>query len=103
MFDNTVTLLIILLSAAGEAAPTRMAQKQIYKENKEEARSYLSSGSQEVEEEEEKPKLVPIIADKLPGRNDKVTVQYMDGTIMRDVKFKSVEEDFNLGKCTLID
>jgi preprotein translocase subunit SecA len=86
-----------------EAAPTRMAQKQIYKENKEEARSYLSSGSQEVEEEEEKPKLVPIIADKLPGRNDKVTVQYMDGTIARDVKFKSVEEDFNLGKCTLID
>jgi hypothetical protein len=27
----------------------------------------------------------------------------MDGTIARDVKFKSVEEDFNLGKCTLID
>jgi len=87
-----------------EAAPRRIAPKQVYKENKEEARSVLSVGRQSPEvEEQEQPKKAPIIADKGPGRNDKVTVQYMDGTIARDVKFKSVEADMVSGKCVLIE
>ena len=87
-----------------EAAPSRIAAKQVYKENKEEARSVLSGGTanQEVEEQE-LPKQAPIIADKGPGRNDKVTVQYMDGTIARDVKFKAIEADMAAGKCVLIE
>ncbi|MCU0450712.1 MAG: preprotein translocase subunit SecA [Bernardetiaceae bacterium] len=44
----------------------------------------------------------PVASAKLPGRNDKVTVQYADGTVKKDVKFKSVEEDLRLNRCVLI-
>lgn len=86
-----------------EAAPQRILPKQQLRENKEEARSFLSASDAEVIEEDEKPKQAPIIANKIPGRNDKVTVQYMNGSISRDVKFKSVEEDLIAGKCVLIE
>ncbi len=37
------------------------------------------------------------------GRNDKVSVQYENGAIKRDIKFKKVEADLTEGKCRLID
>ena len=39
----------------------------------------------------------------LPGRNDRVSVQYEDGTIKKDVKFKTVEEDVAANKCVIIE
>lgn len=36
------------------------------------------------------------------GRNDKVTVKYSDGRIVKDVKYKKVEEDVKNGSATLI-
>lgn len=36
------------------------------------------------------------------GRNDKVTVRYIDGKIVNDVKFKKVEDDIKAGKCEII-
>ncbi len=45
----------------------------------------------------------PIRVQKLPNRNDIVSVQYTDGSIKRDVKFKKVEEDFRNNRCVLID
>ncbi len=45
----------------------------------------------------------PVTAVKIPNRNDKVTVQYGDGTVKKDVKFKSVEQDLRVGKCRIIE
>jgi len=45
----------------------------------------------------------PVKSQKVAGRNEKVNVQYMDGTIMRDVKFKKVEEDIKTNKCVIIE
>jgi preprotein translocase subunit SecA len=47
--------------------------------------------------------VAPRRVEKTFGRNDKVSVQYTDGTKKSDVKFKSVEQDLADGKCVLID
>ena len=39
----------------------------------------------------------------MPSRNDKVNVQYMDGRIMRDVKYKAVEQDVLSHRAVLVD
>jgi preprotein translocase subunit SecA len=44
----------------------------------------------------------PITAAKTPNRNDKVNVQYADGTVKKDVKYKTVEEDLKNNRCVLI-
>ncbi|GAA4348677.1 preprotein translocase subunit SecA [Hymenobacter saemangeumensis] len=48
-------------------------------------------------------KQMPVRAHKIANRNDKVSVQYMDGTVKRDVKYKSVEQDVETGRAVLID
>jgi preprotein translocase subunit SecA len=51
------------------------------------------------------PELVkaqPLKSEKVFGRNDVVSVQYQDGTIMKDVKFKKVENDLAINKCIVI-
>lgn len=45
----------------------------------------------------------PVVADKLPGRNDRVSVQYVDGSVKRDVKFKTVEQDVLSNRCVVIE
>jgi preprotein translocase subunit SecA len=45
----------------------------------------------------------PARAQKVANRNEKVSVQYMDGRILRDVKFKTVEEDLLNNRCVLVD
>ncbi|GAB4047341.1 tetratricopeptide repeat protein [Spirosoma litoris] len=37
-----------------------------------------------------------------PGRNDKVSVRYTDGKVVKDVKYKKVEADVQAGKCVLM-
>jgi hypothetical protein len=37
------------------------------------------------------------------GRNDKVNVRYNDGKIVKDIKFKKVEDDLHKGLCIVID
>jgi len=78
--------------------------KQVYKENKAEATSALTGrpvSTATREAEEVKPK--PIIATKVAGRNDRVSVQYPDGSIKRDVKYKTVEEDILGNRCFIIE
>lgn len=36
------------------------------------------------------------------GRNERVSVRYADGTVKKDVKYKTVEQDVELGKATLM-
>mgnify|MGYP003639285291 CR=1 FL=1 len=47
--------------------------------------------------------VAPRKSDKAYGRNDKVTVQYSNGTTRSDVKYKSVEQDVLDGNCVVID
>jgi preprotein translocase subunit SecA len=50
----------------------------------------------------EKPQAQPVKSNKI-DRNQRITVQYQDGTIKKDVKYKSVEEDIVNGKCVLVE
>ena len=77
--------------------------KQNYSETKEEIRSVLSSLERPETVEAERPKLVPLTSQKIANRNDKVSVQYMDGTVKKDVKFKQVEEDIQNNRCVLLE
>ncbi len=47
--------------------------------------------------------LAPAKSQKVANRNDKVNVQYKDGSIKKDVKFKYVEEDVLSGNAVLVD
>ncbi|MTI21934.1 preprotein translocase subunit SecA [Fulvivirga sp. RKSG066] len=81
----------------------RTHKRQQLKEQKDESRSLLSGGGQPQANRPPAEKTKPIQADNLPGRNDKVTVQYPDGSVKKDVKFKKVEEDVKSNKCVLIE
>jgi preprotein translocase subunit SecA len=48
------------------------------------------------------PKQTPVRHQKI-DRNARVNVQYIDGTVKRDVKYKSVETDLMNGKAMLVD
>jgi preprotein translocase subunit SecA len=47
--------------------------------------------------------VAPRKVDKVFGRNDKVSVQYRDGSTKLDVKYKSVEQDLEQGNCVVIE
>ena len=80
-------------------------------EQKEESRSLLSGGggggegSQQQQQPNRPPqeKVMPVKSEKLAGRNDKVSVQYPDGKVLRDVKYKKVEDDILHNRCIIID
>ncbi|QHL88768.1 preprotein translocase subunit SecA [Nibribacter ruber] len=48
-------------------------------------------------------KQAPIRVEKHAGRNDRVSVQYADGRVMKDVKYKNVENDLLNNRCILIE
>ena len=48
-------------------------------------------------------KIAPRVSERVANRNDKVNVQYMDGSVKKDVKYKNVEEDIRNNRCVLID
>ncbi|MTI32644.1 preprotein translocase subunit SecA [Xanthovirga aplysinae] len=82
-------------------APSRL------RESKEDSGSVLSnngSGSaagQQTQQAAERQ--APVKSEKVAGRNEKVNVQYMDGTIKKGVKFKTVEEDVKNNRCVIIE
>jgi preprotein translocase subunit SecA len=47
-------------------------------------------------------KTAPIQSTKTIGRNDKVTVRYHDGRVVKDVKYKKVEQDILNNRCVII-
>ena len=78
-------------------------KKRRFSESKEEALSSLSTNADIDMDEMPEERQAPVKVDKLPSRNSKVTVQYTDGSIKKDVKFKTVEQDFKNNKCVLIE
>jgi len=73
-------------------------------EQKEESHSLLSSGGQpQALQQPVEEKIMPVKSDKLAGRNDKVAVQYPDGRVLKDIKYKKVEDDIKAGRCIVIE
>lgn len=87
-----------------EARVARERRQQL-KEQKEASRSLLSGSDAPAAAANRPPaeKTMPIKSDKTFGRNDRVTVQYADGSVKKDVKYKTVEEDINNNKCVLVE
>lgn len=75
-------------------------------ERKDESRSLLSGGEGQAQAQPNRPpqeKVMPLKSEKVANRNDKVNVQYTDGRVLRDVKYKKVEEDIRNNRCIIID
>jgi preprotein translocase subunit SecA len=86
----------------GEARQVRQPKQQL-REKKEEAKSALTGAGPEISQQAvQQEKVQPVKSQKVAGRNDRVSVQYMDGSIKKDVKFKTVEEDIMNNKCVII-
>jgi preprotein translocase subunit SecA len=94
-----------------EVKENRRPRRQLprFKENKAEVKSILSGGSSSggdtaTEVSEVKPeKIMPVKVEKVIGRNDRITVKYLDGSIKKDVKYKSVEDDLKNQLCVILD
>jgi preprotein translocase subunit SecA len=73
-------------------------------EQKEESQSVLQGGGPAprgpVQRTEQK--VMPVRSEKVANRNDRVSVQYQDGRVLKDVKFKHVEDDVKSGKCIVL-
>jgi len=76
-------------------------------EQKEESKSLLSGGERAQQQPQPnrppQEKVMPAKSEKVAGRNDKVSVQYTDGKVLRDVKYKKVEDDILNNRCIIID
>lgn len=73
-------------------------------EQKEESKSLLSGGQQAGQPNRPpREKVMPVKSQKIAGRNDRVNVQYPDGRVLRDVKYKKVEDDIINNRCVIID
>src|SRR5690606_16112187 len=75
------------------------------REQKDETKSLLSGGGGQQPQPDRPPqeKVMPVKSEKIAGRNDKVSVQYPDGRVIRDVKYKKVEDDIVNNRCIIID
>jgi preprotein translocase subunit SecA len=85
----------------------RQQQQQRLQESKEESGPLVSgaqgAAAQQTAVQEPVQKIAPIKSNKVAGRNDRVSVQYSDGSIKKNVKFKLVEEDLKASRCVIIE
>lgn len=110
--EDTVSFLMkadIPVQQSDQVQEARVQRSKVrLSEQKEESRSLLSGGGQQQarEQQTDRPpveKVMPVKSDKVAGRNDKVSVQYPDGRVLRDVKYKKVEDDILNNRCIIID
>ena len=80
-----------------QEAHTWKGQHNVY-ESKKSAQSLLTGGKPEVNQTTQ-----PIRSQKIAKRNERVTVQYTNGIVKRNVKFKTIEEDIKNNKCVLVE
>jgi preprotein translocase subunit SecA len=106
--EETISFLMkadVPIREAQEVQEARHQKRQKLSENKEESRSLLQGGGSQPQGQQRpvEEKVMPVKSEKLAGRNDKVNVQYPDGRVLKDVKFKKVEDDVKAGRCIVID
>ena len=78
-------------------------ERQKLNESKAEVQSSLSGRSAQAPNRPPVEKVAPVKSLKVAGRNDRVSVQYQDGSVKKGVKFKTVEEDIKNNRCVLIE
>ena len=104
--EETISFLIkaeIPLQNQDEVQEARAQKRQRYSEQKDESRSLLHGGGEAAPHREVEQKIAPVKSERVAGRNDKVTVQYPDGRVLKDVKYKKVEDDIKSGRCIVVD
>src|SRR5260221_2486528 len=105
--EETVSFLMkaeIPVQEPDEVHEAHTQKRQKLREQKDESRSLLQGGGQSQQAEQQvQEKVMPIKSEKIANRNDKVSVQYPDGRVMKDVKYKKVEEDIKSGRCIVIE
>lgn len=87
---------------ARAARKQQPSQQQKLKESKEDSGSLLDRSSTSRNRPPAEP-VQPVRAEKVAGRNDRVSVQYSDGSIKKNVKYKTVEEDIKNNRCVIVD
>ncbi|MFD1187060.1 preprotein translocase subunit SecA [Pontibacter rugosus] len=84
--------------------PPMAPKAPVLKEQKQEVHSSLENQSGQTTTEAPEPeRIMPAHSQKVAGRNDRVNVQYSDGRVVKDVKYKSVEDDLLHNRCVLIE
>ncbi len=103
--EETISFLMKAEIPVEEADDVQAAQNQRtsrnYNEQKEESRSALAgpqSGNRPPVQ-----KTQPVQAQKVASRNQRVNVQYADGSVKKDVKFKTVEDDIKNNRCVIVE
>ena len=103
--EDTISFLLKAEIPVEQADDVQAAQRQRtsrnYKEEKQESRSALAGpeGNRPPVQQQTQPAQ----SQKIASRNQRVNVQYADGSVKKDVKYKTVEEDLKNNKCVLID
>ncbi len=105
--EDTISFLMkadIPVQQPEQVQEARAQRRTRLSEQKEESKSLLSGGGgQPQPDRPPQEKVMPVKSEKLAGRNDKVTVQYPDGRVLKDVKYKKVEEDIRNNRCIIIE
>ncbi|HEY9489995.1 MAG TPA: preprotein translocase subunit SecA [Chryseosolibacter sp.] len=105
--EDTIAFLMkadIPVQKPDQVQEARAQRRARLNEQKEESRSLLSGGGgQPQADRPPQEKVMPAKSQKIAGRNDKVSVQYPDGRVVRDVKYKKVEEDILNNRCIIIE
>ncbi len=106
--EETISFLMkaeIPIQESDEVHEAHAQKRQKLKEQKEESRSLLQGGGQGQPQQQQptEEKVMPVKSEKIANRNDKVNVQYPDGRVLKDVKYKKVEDDIKNGRCIVIE
>ena len=104
--EETISFLMkaeIPVQEPDEVHEARSQRRQKLREQKDETRSALEGEQPPVGNRPPVEKTAPIKSQKIVGRNERVSVQYSNGSVKTDVKFKTVEEDIRNGNCILLD
>lgn len=105
--EDTISFLMkadIPVQNPEQVQEARAQRRARLNEQKEESRSLLSGGGgQPQPDRPPQEKVMPAKSQKIAGRNDKVSVQYQDGRVLRDVKYKKVEDDILNNRCIIIE
>jgi preprotein translocase subunit SecA len=109
--EDTISFLMkadIPVQEPEQVQEARTQRRTRLSEQKEESRSLLSGGGgpNQGQAQANRPpqeKVMPVKSEKVAGRNDKVSVQYPDGRVLRDVKYKKVEDDIRNNRCIIIE
>ncbi|HEX5172063.1 MAG TPA: preprotein translocase subunit SecA [Cyclobacteriaceae bacterium] len=106
--EDTVSFLMkaeIPVQQADQVQEARQQRRLKLNEKKEESRSLLSGGDGQQAQPNRPPqeKVMPVKSEKVAGRNERVTVKYADGRVLKDVKYKKVEDDIKNNRCIIIE